>query len=106
MKFEVDFYTVQFRDDFPEPHPQRFETTIHCRDRGSTFRAILFFTDHAVSAEFSRLESNTAQVYLPANHYPRYIDMLRHEGPVTVEVKNSGKRFLMYTGDERPGEGE
>lgn len=69
-------------------------------------RYVLVFTD-ADDAVDNLISDDTVVAFFPAGSYPYYIDLLRHEAPIEIEVSSDASRVTLSTkADEPPGEGD
>lgn len=114
LGLKVNSYTVQLGQKFGFGSQTAYWTVhavIKCACDNNYSLVIYFLTpDSAVPAAYYKAGSTSggaASIFLPFNHFPSYMDLLRNEGPVSAYIwTDKPETCHLYTGNEIPGEGE
>ena len=110
-KYRVKNYQVVLKDQKQEgPYPTGY-MAINCEIEGEGAAEDLSI--HFVRPDLIRdynLEDDLIQVWVPEDRYPWYLDLLRNEGPIWVQVQPAavyGQNVVRLTTSQEPtGEGE
>ena len=88
--------------------PRVFQAIIGCRGhQGDTLGLYFAATGTPLPANTSSADATAAAVYLPAEQFTWYVDLLRNEGPVRAYVNTQDPAANhLYSGPEPVGDAE
>ncbi len=108
IKFKITRYSVVLAREMKYPNRVTVRAQITCIGaKRDTMRIFFLHPRSRKPRNTYDSKSKTATMYIEADHYERFIDLLRNERPVYayIDLVNPD-RCRIYTGTEPVGEGE